>query len=107
MVNGSSKGRIELLERKLEVCKTKYQLERDKLNKFRHQEKEIRRLVNNIPRSLFKDIVVKCVSLILVVQKYIQTDNHETGNKVTENLVTYIPMSLALKIHDLCDGTQL
>ena len=70
------------------------------MNKFRYQEQEVIDLVNNIPRSLFKDIVVKCENLILVVQKYIQTDNHEAVNKFTEDLVTYIPMALAVKIHE-------
>lgn len=104
--NGSSKERTELLERKLEELKSKYQLERNKLKELHNQEKEIRDLVNNIPVSLFKDIVVKCESLIPVIQKYIQPVNHEAVNKITEDLVTYIPMSLAVKIHDLCNGRQ-
>ena len=41
-----------------------------------------------------------------MVQKYIQNDNHDAVNKATENLVTYIPMALAVKIHELYNGRQ-
>ena len=81
-------------------------MERDKLNKLRHQEKEIRNFVNGISVSFFKDIVVKCENLIAVVQKYIQPDNPNEDNKSTEDFLTYIPMSLAIKIHDLCNEKQ-